>query len=282
MEIKVNNVSYVYNEGMPFEKLAVSDLNLEIENEKITGIIGNSGSGKTTLVEMFNALILPTEGNIKIGEFNLKRDAKYSNINELRHKVGLVAQFPEEQFFNPLVYDEVAFALINFSTNHDNIHKKVSEALKIVGLDDTYLNRNVFNLSSGEQRKVAIASIMIFNPKVLILDEPTVGLDAKSKKKLITLIKKLKTLYKKTIIIISHDVDMLNAMADNIVVMEKGKILLSGKTDEVFKNTSVFKNHNLRLPKILEFINEARIERAVILNKTSDIKELIKDVYRHV
>jgi energy-coupling factor transport system ATP-binding protein len=282
MEIKVNDLSYVYNENTPFEHVALENINLKLESEKIIGIIGKSGSGKTTLIEHFNALLLPSEGNIEIEDFNIRKKMKLNNINLLRRRVGLVFQFPEEQFFNPTVREEISFALKYFKYKSDKIHKQVSEALTIVGLDDNYLERNVFNLSAGEMRKVAIASVMVFNPKVLILDEPTVGLDYRSKKKIITLIKRLKERYNKTVIIVSHDVDMLNVIADDLIVMDKGKVIMKGSKNEVFKNTSLFEEYGLRLPKITEFIGKVRMEKGIKLGNYTDIKDLIKDIYRNV
>jgi energy-coupling factor transport system ATP-binding protein len=282
MEIKVNDLSYVYNENTPFEHVALENINLKLESEKIIGIIGKSGSGKTTLIEHFNALLLPSEGNIEIEDFDIRKKMKLSNINLLRRRVGLVFQFPEEQFFNPTVREEISFALKYFKYKSDKIHKQVSEALTIVGLDDNYLERNVFNLSAGEMRKVAIASVMVFNPKVLILDEPTVGLDYRSKKKIIALIKRLKERYNKTVIIVSHDVDMLNVIADDLIVMDKGKVIMKGSKNEVFKNTSLFEEYGLRLPKTTEFIGKVRMKKGIKLGNYTDIKDLIKDIYRNV
>jgi energy-coupling factor transport system ATP-binding protein len=282
MEIKINNVNHIYHESTPFANTALEGINLTFEEERIIGIIGKSGSGKTTLVELLNALLIPTEGTIDIENFNIKKGMKLDNINDLRRKVGLVFQFPEEQFFNPTVREEVSFALKYFRYRNDRIHKQVSEALSMVGLDDNYLERNVFNLSGGEKRKVAIASVMVFNPKIVILDEPTIGLDYKSKKKLMQLVKKLKDRYHKTIIIVSHDVDMLNIIADDIVVMDKGKVISSGPKNEVFKNTSLFRQYGLMLPKIVEFTGKVITEKGVILGRYTDVKDLIKDIYRHV
>jgi energy-coupling factor transport system ATP-binding protein len=282
MEIKFNNVSYAYNEGTIFEHTAINNINLDLEENKIIGIIGKSGSGKTTLIEHLNALLIPSEGSIKIEDFEIKKKNKLLNINDLRRKIGLVFQFPEEQFFNPTVREEVSFALKYFRYKNDKIHKQVSEALSIVGLNDTYLERNVFELSAGEMRKVAIASVMVFNPSVIVLDEPTVGLDYKSKKNIITLIKKLKDHYHKTVIIVSHDVDMLNIIADDIIVMNRGNIVMNGKKDEVFKNSELFEKYGLAEPKIVTFTRKAKELKGIKLGSFIDIKDLMKDIYRNV
>jgi energy-coupling factor transport system ATP-binding protein len=282
MEIKFNNVSYAYNEGTIFEHIAINKIDLNLEENKIIGIIGKSGSGKTTLIEHLNALLIPSEGTVKIGDYEIKKKTKILKINDLRRKVGLVFQFPEEQFFNPTVKEEVAFALKYFRYKDERVHKQVSEALSNVGLNDTYLECNVFELSAGEKRKVAIASVMVFNPEVIVLDEPTVGLDYKSKKNIIALIKKLKDRYHKTVIIVSHDVDMLNIIADDIIVMDGGKIVMMGEKNEVFKNNELFEKYGLAEPKIVTFIRKAKELKGIKLGNYIDIKDLMKDIYRNV
>jgi energy-coupling factor transport system ATP-binding protein len=282
MEIVFDKVNYIYNEKTPFSCNALNDINLSLNSEKVIGIIGKSGSGKTTLIEELNALLIPTSGEIKIDEFNISKNMSKTNINDLRRKVGIVFQFPEEQFFNSTVKEEISFALKHFKYKNEKIQKQVSEALTIVGLDESYLDKNVFEMSAGEKRKVAIASIMVFNPKIVVLDEPTVGLDNRSKKRIVEIIKKLKDRYNKTVIIVSHDVDMLNVIADEIVVMDKGKILLYGSKKAVFNNTDIFLEYNLRLPRIVEFIGKVRSNKHIMLENNTDIKELIKDIYRNV
>ncbi|HHT38046.1 MAG TPA: ATP-binding cassette domain-containing protein [Mollicutes bacterium] len=281
MAIEIKEVSYVYNENTPSSHTALKNINVTIEEEKVTGIIGKIGSGKTTLVELLNALLIPTKGEVKVAGFDIEKKMKPEDLKALRRKVGLVFQFPEDQFFNITVKEEVAFALKHFRYKSDRVHKQVLEALSMVGLDESYLNQNVFNLSTGEKRKVAIASILVFNPKIIILDEPTVGLDYNNKKKLLMLIKKLKNKYNKTIIIVSHDIDMLNIVADNIIVMDKGEVVISAPKNEVLKEDSL-KNHGLSLPKITEFIEIVATKKGIKLKNTTDIKDLIKDVYRHV
>jgi energy-coupling factor transport system ATP-binding protein len=281
MEIKFKNVSYNYNENTPIQNMALNNINLSLEEGKIYGIVGPSGAGKTTLIELINALIIPTKGELEVGSYTIKKDMKLFKINDLRFNVGLVFQYPEEQFFQATVKKEIAFGMSYYNYKLESIDKRISEALMMVGLDDSYLERNPFNLSSGEQRRVAIASILVFNPEVIILDEPTVGLDYNGKKKLIKLIKKIKDRYNKTIIINTHDVDMIYQIGDNIIALDKGNIILEGNKYDVFNEISLLNDHHIKIPKIVEFTNKVK-EKGIKLGKNMDVKDLIKDIYRHV
>jgi len=280
MEIRFNNVSFSYNEKLKSKKQALTNINLDIKKGKINGIIGRSGSGKTTLVELINALLIPTIGNIKVDDFIIEKGKKIININNLRVNIGLIFQFPEEQFFNLKVKEEIKFGMTYFNVKTEEIDKRCIDALKMVGLDETYLERETFKLSSGEKRKVAIASILAFNPKVVILDEPTIGLDSLSKKNLISLIRKLKTRYHKTIIIITHDVDLLHQISDYIFVLDNGKVVLEGNKYEVFTNDELT-NYGLVPPKIIEFEKLVQKKKNIKLGHRDDINDLIKDIYRY-
>lgn len=278
MEIKFNDVSFSYNEKG--KKEALRDININIKKGKINGIIGRSGSGKTTLAELINALLIPTKGNIQVEKFIIEKGKKIININTLRSSVGLIFQFPEEQFFNLKVKDEIKFGMNYFNIKTKEIDKRCIDALKLVGLDETYLERETFKLSSGEMRKVAIASILAFNPKVVILDEPTIGLDSSSKKNLISLIRKLKTRYHKTIIIITHDVDLLHQISDYVFVLDNGKVVLEGNKYEVFTNDEITK-YGLNPPKIIEFEKLVQNKKGIKLGYRDEINDLIKDIYRY-
>ena len=195
MEIKYENVSYVYNPKTALKKVALKDINLVIQDSQINALIGTSGSGKTTLIELLNSLLVPTKGKVIVDKDIIANKGYIKNINQLRRKVGIVFQFPEEQFFNLTVKKEIEFGLLSFNYRTNELDKRVSDALKMVGLDDSYLERDPFKLSNGEQRKVAIASILVFNPKIIVFDEPTIGLDYDSKKNLIKLIRMLKNIF---------------------------------------------------------------------------------------
>ena len=280
MEVKFNNVYYVYNEKTPLSKLVLGDINTTFKEGTINGIIGRSGSGKTTMVELINALILPTKGNVTVGSKVISKTRKIKNINNLRYRIGLVFQFPEEQFFCKTVKEEIEFGMRYFKKTVKSIEKHVSDALLMVGLDDSYLTRNPYTLSSGEMRKVAIASILAFNPKIVILYEPTIGLDNSSKENLIKIIKLLKNRYHKTVIIVSNDTDMLHKISDHIVLLDKGKIVLEGSKYEVFKQD--IEKYGVKKPKIIEFEELVYKEKNIKIGYRDDINDLMKDVYRYV
>lgn len=282
MEIIYNKVTYIYNEGLPISNKAIDNINIKLEENKIYGVVGSSGSGKTTFLQLLNNLLIPSKGNIKIDDYIFDYFHKSKNINKLRSKIGFVFQFPEEQFFETTIEKELTFALNNFDYKKSTMKKQVINALKMMDLDESYLDKNPFALSNGEKRKVAIASILVYNPTVIILDEPTVGLDYTNKKLIINLLKMLNTRYKKTIIIVSHDVDMLYSLVDNFIIFEKGKILASGEKNEVFKNLTLLKSHNIEVPKIIEFIRIVSEKKKIKLGHYEDIRDLIKAVYRNV
>lgn len=282
MEIIFDKVSYFYSEGLSLEKEALKNVSVKFKKGKINAIIGNSGSGKTTMLELINALLLPSSGKISVGDFELKKGKKLKNINKLRFDVGLIFQFPEEQFFQPTVKKEIEFGMKYFKYRLNNSDKRINDALKMVGLDETYLDRSPFALSLGEQRKVAIASILAFNPKVVILDEPTVGLDNKSKKSLISLIRKLKNRYNKTVIIVSHDVDLLYQISDNFIILDKGKVIKTGDKETIYDDIAKFEKQGMNIPRVVKFIKMVEKEKGIKLDPYDNIKDLIKSVYRNV
>lgn len=276
MEIKFNNVHFSYNKNTSFEKKILKEINLTIQKNKINAIIGSSGSGKTTLIELITSLIKPTNGSIMIDNYK-----KVINISKLRSSIGLIFEFPEEQFFNSTVRKEIGFALKSFNYKLDEFDKRISDSLKLVGLDDTYLERNPFLLSNGEMRKVAIASILVFNPKVVIFDEPTIGLDSASKENLIRLIKILKNKYKKTIIIVSQDVEFLHKFVDYIFVLYNKTIILEGNKYDVFTKIDLLKKYGLGVPKVIDFSHRVFIKKNIKMGYRDEINDLLKDIYRY-
>ena len=276
MEVIFRNVSFSYNYGLDNEKKALENINLCLESNLIHGIIGPIGSGKTTMLELMNGITKPIKGEVAIGKYDLHKNN--FDFNKFRYDVGLVYQFPEKQFFCNTVAEEIAFAEKVFEPKNTSIKRKVIKVLKMVGLDESYLKRNPFSLNGGEKRRVAIASVLISNPKLLIMDEPTIGLDNKSKKRLIKLLRNLKTRYNKTIIIVTHDVDMLYEIVDNIVVLNKGKVIKEGNKYEVFKDVSFLDKNNTPVPNVIRF------ERLIYDKLGIDLGYLggINDLVRHI
>lgn len=262
MEIVLEKVNFT---NKVFNTQILEDINLNIKTGLITTIVGASGSGKTTLAEIIDLLVIPSSGNVK-----------YNSKN----KVGLVFQNPEEQFFASTVEKEIEFGLNYLNKDISKIKKKVQDALIMVNLNPNYLNRNPFSLSCGEKRKVAIASVLAFNPEIIILDEPTLGLDKKSQKSLIKIIKLLKNRYNKTIIVITKDTELAHIISDEVVVLNEGKIVLQGNKYEVF--TEDISKYGLKKPKIIEFEQLVYKEKNIKLLYRDDINDLMKDVYRNV
>ncbi len=276
MEVIFKNVGFTYNYKLKNSKEALKDINLCLESDLIHGIIGPIGSGKSTMLELMNGITKPTTGEIIIGKYNLnKRNFKF---NKFRFDVGLVYQFPEKQFFCNTVAEEIAFAEKVFEPKNKNIKAKVIKVLKMVGLDESYLSRNPFNLNGGEKRRVAIASVLISNPKLLIMDEPTIGLDNKSKKRLMKLLVNLKKKYLKTIIIVTHDVDMLYEIVDNVVVLNDGKLVKVGNKLEVFSDVALLEKNNTPVPSIIKFERIVFDKTGIDLGYNQNMNSLVRKV----
>lgn len=282
MEIKFKDVSFSYNANTSIENKILDNINITFETGKVYGLIGKSGSGKTSLIQLINGLLLPTDGKIMLGKYKIDSRTKAKALKQLRSNVGIVFQNSEEQFFCHTVREEIEFGMINFEIKTDSIDKKAIDALKIVGLNETYLERNPLLLSHGEMRKVALASILAYNPKIIILDEPTIGLDDLGKKNLIKIIRKLKMRYNKTFIIVSHDTNFLLQIVDHVYLLENGIISLSGDKYTVLSNENVLKKNNILVPDILAFSNLVLKKKNIKLGFRDDINDLIKDIYRHV
>lgn len=267
MEIIFENVSFSYNKINYIKKDILKNINISFKEEKVYSIIGKSGIGKTTFAELIAGIISPTEGKI---------------VNQNKDKIGYVFQFPEEQFFNRTVRKELETGMILNHYHTDELEKRIKDALKMVGLNNEYLEKNPFKLSNGEKRLVAIASVLIFNPKIIILDEPTIGLDEESKSTLIKLIRLLKKRYQKTVIIISHDTDFVHTISDHIIVLYNQKIVLEGNKYEVFKQNDLLKKYGLKQPKVMEFSTKVLKKKNIKIGYRDEINDLIKDIYRYV
>ena len=234
MGIQVKNIFYTYQKKATNATQALADVSLEIKDNDFLAIVGETGSGKSTLAQMFNALLVPDKGDVLVNDYVINyKNRKSRKLRGLRKQVGLVFQFPEYQLFEETVEKDVAFGVKNFGVKGEEAIKRAHEALKQVGLDESYFKRAPFDLSGGEKRKVAIAGILAINPDILIFDEPTAGFDPQSSKDLMNLITEFHN-NGKTIIIITHDMDLVNTYTKRVVMLERGQVTFDGTPNELF------------------------------------------------
>lgn len=255
--IKAEHVNYIYQQGMPSEKHALCDINLEIPSGTVTALIGHTGSGKSTLIQHFNALIKPTSGRILIDSLDVT--SKETDLKKIRQAVGLVFQYPEHQLFEETVFDDIAFGPKNMGFSAEEIKSRVHYALKTVGLSEKYLKKSPFELSGGQKRRVAIAGVLAMDPKVLILDEPAAGLDPKGRDSILNMIKDLhKSSPEKTIIFVSHSMEDVAKVADSIIVMNKGRVAMTGNVSEIFSRSEELSKIGLSVPQITTVANRLK------------------------
>ena len=252
MGIILDNVSYTYQEGTPFASAALSDVSLTIEDGSYTAIIGHTGSGKSTILQLLNGLLVPTEGSVRVFDTLITSTSVNKQIRQIRKQVGLVFQFAENQIFEETVLKDVAFGPQNFGVSVEEAEAIAREKLALVGIDESLFERSPFELSGGQMRRVAIAGILAMEPRILVLDEPTAGLDPIGRKELMTLFKKLHQ-DGITIVLVTHLMDDVAEFADQVYVMEKGKLVKSGKPSLVFQNVEFMEKIQLGVPKITRF-----------------------------
>ncbi len=254
--IRTENLTYTYSQGTPFEKTAVKDVNIEIEEGELVGIIGHTGSGKSTLIQHLNGLIKPTSGKIFIDGVNIHdKDIK---LRDVRFKVGLVFQYPEYQIFEETVYKDIAFGPTNMGLDEGEIDKRVRETAKLVGIDDSLLNKSPFELSGGQKRRVAIAGVMAMRPKVLILDEPTAGLDPRGREMILGQIKHYHEETGSTVLLVSHSMEDVARFAQKILVMNKGEVFCYDTPPAVFARADEIAAIGLSVPQITKVFSMLR------------------------
>lgn len=249
MSIKIENLTHVYMPKSPFEKKALDNVNLLIEDGEFLALIGHTGSGKSTLIQHLNGLLEPTSGRILVDDIDITN--KEAKLTEIRKKIGLVFQYPEYQLFEETIEKDIAFGPNNLGLSSEEVSRRVKKSMEMVGLDyETYKYVSPFDLSGGQKRRVAIAGVIAMEPKVLILDEPTAGLDPKGRDDILEQIKLLHEKYKMTIVLVSHSMEDVGKLAQRIVVMNKGKVELLGKPSEVFKEVETLEKIGLAVPQV--------------------------------
>lgn len=277
MGISLKNVYYTYQEGSPFEGQALSDISLEIKDGSYTAFVGHTGSGKSTLLQLLNGLLWPTQGEIQFDDFVLDRESDQKKMKHLRKKVGLVFQFPESQLFAETVLADVAFGPQNFGVSRERAEEIAKDKLAVVGLNDAIYNKSPFELSGGQMRRVAIAGILAIEPEILVLDEPTAGLDPVGRKELMAL---FETLHKNgmTIVLVTHTMDDVANFADTVYVLKGGNLVLEGSPSSVFQEVEYLQKIQLGVPKITNFALQLqqkglKFERLPI--KIEELKEML-------
>ena len=260
MQINLKDVSYIYNEKTPYEKEVLNNINLGIERGHYTVIVGKTGSGKSTLIEHFNGLLIPTSGEVNVDEMVIvapknkkERRELAKKLRELRKSVSVLFQFSEQQLFETTVLKDIIFAPLNYGISEKEAIERAKELITLVGLDESYLEKSPFELSGGEMRKVALCGVLALEPKVLILDEPTVALDYRSREEIMDMVKTLQKEKKMTIVLVTHNMDYVLKYADIVHIINSGEIAFSGLPEELFSNKELLKDNSLELPEILKF-----------------------------
>ena len=277
MGISLKNVSYIYQAGTPFEGRALFDMTTTIKDGSYTAFIGHTGSGKSTIMQLLNGLYLPTSGQVHVDDTIITSQSKNKDIKPIRKKVGLVFQFPESQLFAETVLADVAFGPQNFGVPKDKAEEIAKEKLAIVGLDESIYDKSPFELSGGQMRRVAIAGILAIEPEILVLDEPTAGLDPAGRKELMAL---FETLHKNgmTLVLVTHTMDDVANFADTVFALEAGKLVLNGSPREVFQQVEYLQKLQLGVPQITNFALQLKrrglpLDRLPI--KIEELKELL-------
>lgn len=283
MPIVIENLSFTYMKKTPFQKTALKDVNLTVNDGELLGIIGATGSGKSTLIQHFNGLITPECGRVVVCGEDLT--AKKPDLKKVRQKVGIVFQYPEYQLFDETVAKDIGFGPRNLGLNEEEVSERVRESLALVGLSDDIADKSPFDLSGGQKRRVAIAGVIAMRPEILILDEPTAGLDPQGKKDILALVKKLQSTCSPTVVMISHNMDEISDMADRIALLHKGELLACLPPDELFAREDLVEAAGLSLPVAVSVAKKLE-ERGIKLDKMpcrkSELSKLIAGKWREL
>jgi energy-coupling factor transport system ATP-binding protein len=260
MDISLKNVEYRYQADSPFERLAISDVSIDVPAGTYLAVIGHTGSGKSTVLQHLNALLKPTKGSVLIGSREIKAGRKEKNLKGVREKVGIVFQFPEHQLFEETVEKDIMFGPMNFGVTEKEAKARAKAAINLVGLPEEILEKSPFDLSGGQMRRVAIAGVLAMEPEVIVLDEPTAGLDPRGRKEIMDLFYSLHKKRNLSTVLVTHSMEDAARYADKIVVMHQGKVFTKGTPDQIFSNPKALMELGLDVPEVVGL--QLRIEEA--------------------
>lgn len=278
MSIEINHLTHIYNKGTPFEKRALIDINLKINDGEFIGLIGHTGSGKSTLIQHLNALLVPTAGEVLLNGENVYKDK--SKLKYIRQKVGLVFQYPEHQLFEMTVYKDVAYGPANLGLEKEEIDQRVRSALETVGLSEDTYDKSPFELSGGQRRRAAIAGVLAMEPEVLILDEPTAGLDPRGRDEILDSIKLMHENRNIIVILVSHSMEDVAKLADRIIVLNDGKVAVTGTPREVFSKVEELEKIGLAAPQISYVFSKLSQQGYDIKKDVYTVAEATEELYK--
>lgn len=277
MEIRIKNLEHRYMANTPFERIALMDVTITIPSNKFIAVIGHTGSGKSTLIQHLNALLKPTKGEVVIGDRVIRAGEKLKNVKPLRKKVGIVFQYPEHQLFEETVEKDICFGPKNFGMDEETAKQKARELIPLVGLDESVLEKSPFDLSGGQMRRVAIAGVLAMEPEVLVLDEPTAGLDPQGQREIMEMFYRLHQEKQLTTVLVTHQMEDAARYADEIVVMNEGKVFMHGTPDEIFQQPELIRKIGLDVPNTIDFILKLEKKFRIPLPRNAYTLEALAD-----